>query len=100
MVCSLLVLCLSPLSLNQLGLVRSRVLDHIGRFISRSARHVGQFLCSKVGGSSAKFRAEINVNLRGSSITSLSSTSIVICMLRFGTAIARLRAHQLDAYEG
>ena len=49
---------------------------------------------------SAKFRAETNLNLRGSSITSLSSTSIVVCMLRFGTAIARLRAHQLDAYEG
>jgi hypothetical protein len=49
---------------------------------------------------SAKFRAETNLNLHGSSITSLANTSIVVCLLRFGTAIARLRAHQLDAYEG
>ena len=39
--------CLS-LSLGQLGLARSRVLDHIGKFVSRSARHVCQFLYSKL----------------------------------------------------
>jgi hypothetical protein len=54
LLCSLLVLCLSPLNLGQLGLARSHVLDHIGKLISRSSRHVGQFLYSNVGGSNTE----------------------------------------------